>query len=113
MDDLIIYKGYSIEFNQVPEAQWDYSVGFGWAFVVRSEEPSPQISQVILKSMLSERTPENKQLAFSIGLQFVKSLIDNSNLQERQCYIWEADKGELIEHDCYKPPFKQFLSPLI
>lgn len=82
------YNGHRIEANEVPEIQWDFDFGFGWAFRITAIKTG-SISRVILKSMRGERTSENKGIAFNQGLEIVTSCIDNGTLLTEQCFLWE------------------------
>ena len=106
------YKGYVIHINQVPEAQFEFSVGFGWGFQVRESNNNALVFRVIVKSIASENTKDNLDAVRELGLTETRSLVDGGWEAEEYCYSWEIAEG-LKTVDCDDITPAQFRSPKI
>ena len=110
------YKGYSIKFNQVPEGQFEYSFGFGWAFEIYLSESRFPLCIVVLKSLNGGRTLVNLEHGLELGRKAVHLLIGEGKFEKKYyCYQWEPNGSTsqpMTEVDCDKISSPQFRSPL-
>lgn len=81
------YKGYRIEINPVPEAQFDFD-DFGWAFQVFKD--SSLCFRMVIKTAGSRRTEANKSYALNWGKEKAHALIDMQSFEKDAdyCYEW-------------------------
>jgi len=92
------YGGHRIVSNQVPEAQFDHGLGFGWGFQVFAPEDREPKYALVIKSIFGLRTKENIEKAFELGHTKVRELIDTSGFEHSYvCFRWEPDPPYLME----------------
>lgn len=105
MRELYIYKGYAVEYNQIPDAQFDFG-GFGWAFRVieTGTPPNSQTNKELFRAILKAQVYYDdavKEIARQQLKSFVEALIDNGTWERKQyCFSWQIGATNMSEGDC-------------
>lgn len=102
--ELETYKDHLIQANRVPDAQFGYGSGFGWALRVSDNRTDKPLFFAVVKSFLGERSQDNIDQALGLLVNTVHVIIDKGVPEkEYYCYRWEPDGSEKIpfsEDDC-------------
>lgn len=111
------YKEHRIQANRVPEAQFEFGSGFGWALRVSDKQTDKPLFIAVVKSYFGERSQDNIDRALEDLTNAVHAIIDkDAPEKEYYCYRWEPDSPEKIpfsEADCDLISPRSVRSPLI
>jgi len=110
------HQNYDIKVNRVPEEQFDFGYGFGWAFAVYTLGVQARLFAIVLKSFSAERTEANIDRGLELGKKIVQACIDTGRFEPGgyYCYRWEPEGAEpfpVTEVDCETVSPAGFRSP--
>lgn len=115
--ELAKYKNHRLQANRVPETQFEYGSGFGWALRVSDKQTDKPLFFAVAKSFWGERSQDNIDRALGHLVNAVHAIIDNGAPQkEYYCYRWEPngpEKTPFSEDDCDLISPRNVRSPLI